>query len=238
VSQTGPAPELRRQLLRLRLRLERREIPPELPFPRSGELAEIVRFVWHLVEAEPREVLGAVYLDLDGRPVGYTVPFRGSLVEVLVEGRHLFKIALDCNAQAMVLFHRHPAASPEPSVQDLEVTARLVQGAAVLGLTIRDHLIVTGEGRWCSLAASRRVPGLGGGRWAWLDLFENGRPEVDRRGLRRRAPVRFRDPETGETWAGRGTMATWIRRRLDEGRELKEFRVAGGELASAPSQGW
>lgn len=215
----------RRELLALRLRLERREVPPGLPFPTSGDLREIVRFVWHLVADEPAEVLGAVFLNLAGRPVGYTVPFRGSTVRVSVEGRHLLKIALDCNAHGLVLFHNHPTRETEPSVEDLEFTAQLVAGAAVLGLVVRDHLIVGGPDAWSSLAASRRVPGLGGGRWAWLDLFETGRAGVAREGRRRKARVRFRDPATGETWAGRGSMAGWLRRRLEEGRDLEEFRV-------------
>ena len=226
------AQTVRRELLKLRLRLERQEIPPGLPFPRSASLQEIVRFVWHLVEAEPREVLGAVFLNLDGHPVGYSVPFRGAIDRVTIEPRHLLKIALDCNAHGLVLFHCHPTPSTHPSVEDLELTARLVQGAAVLGLVVRDHVIVGGKDRWTSLAASNRVPGLGGGRFAWLDVFEKAHPQVDRRGLRRKARIRYRDPETGDTWAGRGSLPKWLCRRLADGWDLQEFRVeepAAGE---------
>ena len=44
-----------------------------------------------------------------------------------------------------------------------------------------------------------------------------------------RAPVRpkYRHPETGETWSGRGTAPVWLQRMEAAGRRREEFAVGG-----------
>jgi DNA-binding protein H-NS len=36
---------------------------------------------------------------------------------------------------------------------------------------------------------------------------------------------KFRDPATGETWSGRGRMATWLKRKQDTGEDIEKYRV-------------
>lgn len=35
--------------------------------------------------------------------------------------------------------------------------------------------------------------------------------------------AKYRDPETGETWSGRGRMATWLAERVKAGARLEDF---------------
>lgn len=35
----------------------------------------------------------------------------------------------------------------------------------------------------------------------------------------------YRDPKTGETWSGRGRMATWLKRKQDAGEEIDDYLV-------------
>jgi hypothetical protein len=37
--------------------------------------------------------------------------------------------------------------------------------------------------------------------------------------------AKYRDPATGETWSGRGRMATWLKRKLDAGEDIEKYRV-------------
>jgi DNA-binding protein H-NS len=39
-------------------------------------------------------------------------------------------------------------------------------------------------------------------------------------------PVRFRDPETGKGWSGRGRKPVWLVEKLDAGMKLEDFAVA------------
>ncbi len=45
----------------------------------------------------------------------------------------------------------------------------------------------------------------------------------------KRAPVRakYRHPETGETWSGRGSAPGWLKRLEGEGHRREEFAVSG-----------
>src|SRR5437660_756588 len=40
-----------------------------------------------------------------------------------------------------------------------------------------------------------------------------------------RAKVKYRDPETNETWSGRGLMASWLKRKQDAGEGIDAYLV-------------
>ncbi len=69
----------------------------------------------------------------------------GSLSASIVHPREIFNIPLRKSAASIILFHNHPSGDPTPSQQDLEVTRRLVDAGNLLGLTVRDHIII-GDG--------------------------------------------------------------------------------------------
>jgi len=42
------------------------------------------------------------------------------------------------------------------------------------------------------------------------------------------APVihpKYRNPATGETWSGRGRMATWLKKKQDSGEDVENYRT-------------
>jgi DNA-binding protein H-NS len=42
---------------------------------------------------------------------------------------------------------------------------------------------------------------------------------------RNKAPVKYRDPATGQTWSGRGLQPNWLKAALAQGRTLADFTV-------------
>ena len=40
-----------------------------------------------------------------------------------------------------------------------------------------------------------------------------------------RVEPKYRDPATGETWSGRGRMATWLKRKQDAGEDIDDYLV-------------
>ena len=36
---------------------------------------------------------------------------------------------------------------------------------------------------------------------------------------------KYRDPAAGDTWSGRGRMATWLKRKQDAGEDIEKYRV-------------
>ena len=37
--------------------------------------------------------------------------------------------------------------------------------------------------------------------------------------------AKYRDPATGDTWSGRGRMATWLKHKQEAGEDIEKFRV-------------
>lgn len=69
----------------------------------------------------------------------------GSLSASIVHPREIFSVPLRKSAASVILFHNHPSGDPSPSQQDLEVTRRLVDAGNILGIAVRDHIII-GDG--------------------------------------------------------------------------------------------
>lgn len=59
-------------------------------------------------------------------------------------------------------------------------------------------------------------------RNAFRERFIKEQPQ-NRRYAKR--PIRFRDPKTGDTWAGLGATPTWLRKRIEQGYSKEDFRV-------------
>lgn len=73
----------------------------------------------------------------------------GSLNASIVHPREIFGSALKKSAASLILVHNHPSGDPQPSQEDLEVTRRLVEAGSILGIAVRDHLII-GDGCYFS----------------------------------------------------------------------------------------
>jgi DNA repair protein RadC len=79
---------------------------------------------------------------------------QGTVDHVPVYPREVVKRALELNASALILVHNHPSGDPTPSEADIAMTAQIQEAAAVLGITLHDHLIV-GKSREVSFRALR-----------------------------------------------------------------------------------
>lgn len=90
------------------------------------------------------------------RVIAYHEVSRGTLDSTLVHPREVFKAALLANAAAIVVSHNHPSGDPSPTIDDLEVTTRLVAAGEVLGIAVLDHIVI-GDGRYFSFKEAGRV---------------------------------------------------------------------------------
>jgi len=73
----------------------------------------------------------------------------GSLSASIVHPREIFTLPVRKSAASIILYHNHPSGDPSPSQEDLAVTRRLVDGGNILGIAVRDHLII-GDGCYFS----------------------------------------------------------------------------------------
>jgi DNA repair protein RadC len=101
---------------------------------------------------DEQEVVGALYLNVHNRLLADREIFRGTLTQATVEPRPILSLALRHRAARFILWHSHPGGDPEPTVEDLAFTRRMLEAGKLLGIRLLDHLILGCQGRWISLA--------------------------------------------------------------------------------------
>ncbi len=74
----------------------------------------------------------------------------GSIDATLAAPLDVFRQAVRESAPNVVVAHNHPSGDPEPSRADVELTKRLKDAGALLGITVLDHVIF-GDKRYVSL---------------------------------------------------------------------------------------
>lgn len=91
-----------------------------------------------------------IYLNTKNQVIQQKTVFIGSLNASIVHPREVFKEAIKRSAASIVCFHNHPSGDPAPSHEDIEVTKRLVESGALLGIEVLDHIII-GDQKFVSL---------------------------------------------------------------------------------------
>jgi len=117
---------------------------------------ESASVVMAVLRDEPGEVFAIICLSTKHRVIAYHEVSRGTLDATLVHPREVFKAALLANAAAIILTHNHPSGDPSPSADDVQLTRRLVDAGALLGVDVLDHIIV-GDGRYHSFKEAGRL---------------------------------------------------------------------------------
>lgn len=99
-------------------------------------------FVSLLSGIKDREKFMAAFLDTGNNIIETKTFSEGSIGEAAVYPRMILKAALDCDCKAIILAHNHPGGSRIPSIQDRDITERLISIFAPLQISVLDHIIV------------------------------------------------------------------------------------------------
>lgn len=74
----------------------------------------------------------------------------GSLNAAIVHPREVFRAAIKRAAASIICIHNHPSGDPTPSSEDIQLTKRLVEAGAIVGIEVLDHIVI-GCDSYCSL---------------------------------------------------------------------------------------
>ncbi|NHO18328.1 DNA repair protein RadC [Acetobacter oeni] len=117
-------------------------------------LSDRPRLYQYLSAVLAREVIEQfriLFLRSDDTLIADEAQARGTVNHTPVYPREVVRRALELGATSIILVHNHPSGDPTPSPDDLAMTRQVSAAAAILGLVVRDHIIV-GNGRWLSFA--------------------------------------------------------------------------------------
>ena len=110
----------------------------------STQAADICRQLYdmHNLSYEKMVILT---LDTQLQVVGCFEVARGTIDESAIYPREIATRALLTNAKAVILAHNHPSGTVDPSRADIDMTKKVKDVLAMLGINLLDHIIVAHE---------------------------------------------------------------------------------------------
>lgn len=103
---------------------------------------EVVRLFRPQLEPLPYEECWAIYLSSSNRILARQRMSQGGVQGTVIDHRMIVKRALELLATQFVLVHNHPSGAAEPSGEDLTLTRRVADAAALFDIHLLDHVII------------------------------------------------------------------------------------------------
>jgi DNA repair protein RadC len=104
---------------------------------------KLIQYLQTSMGALPHEILRVLFLDASRRMIADEQMQHGTIGQLTVHARVIFRRALELDAAAVILVHNHPSGDPTPSRGDIDITDRLVAIGYALDVDLLDHIVVT-----------------------------------------------------------------------------------------------
>lgn len=89
-----------------------------------------------------KEMMIVCCIDAKSKPLVIEYVSQGTSSSSLVGMKEVFMSAILSNADGILCFHNHPSGNPAPSMADELMTKRIREAGKILGIPLRDHIIV------------------------------------------------------------------------------------------------
>lgn len=106
---------------------------------------DAANYLMHNMMFLQQEHFVALFLNTKNEIIKEKTIFIGSLNASIVHPREIFREAVKCSAASIICAHNHPSTNPAPSIEDIEVTKRLVEAGEIIGIEMLDHIIIGGR---------------------------------------------------------------------------------------------
>lgn len=111
---------------------------------------KIAKFYMEQLRHCRTEEILLLMLDTKGRRIADAVVSKGTVNTAVLEPREVLSIALRYEAVFIVVLHNHPSGIPIPSEADILVTRRLAKACEIVGVLLRDHIVI-GDNEYLSM---------------------------------------------------------------------------------------
>jgi len=140
----GPTKALKiMSALELGRRRKEQQVQQRRKMTSSADGYHLVKHFYHDLEHEEFHI---ILLNRSNDVIGIRQISVGGQAGTYVDPKIIFKMAIDLSAAAIVLTHNHPSGFCAPSVNDQELTSRMVHFGKMIELPVLDHLIITDNG--------------------------------------------------------------------------------------------
>lgn len=129
--------------LKAAVELGRRSLaPPLVNGAKLGSSQDVFKHFSPLLKHAKKEVFKSILLDQKNKIIRDVTISEGSLTATVVHPREVFNPAVRDSAASVIFLHNHPTGDPTPSLEDKEITQRLVAAGELMGIKVLDHVII------------------------------------------------------------------------------------------------
>lgn len=108
----------------------------------------MVEYCKNTMGANRYEELRVIFINNRNEIITDEVLFSGTINNILLYPREIFRRCFELKASSIVLVHNHPSGNCEPSAEDIELTKILLKIGIYISVSIYDHIIVSTKGFW------------------------------------------------------------------------------------------
>ena len=116
--------------------------------------ADLAALAMPLLARREQEELHVAVVDGRNGLLALHPVYVGTATGTSVRIAELLRPVVEGGGVGFALVHNHPSGDPEPSEEDLRLTAEVVAASRLLDLEFLDHLVI-GRGRWASIRSQR-----------------------------------------------------------------------------------
>ena len=109
------------------------------------------------IDDSNKEMFVLMCLNNKNEPTHISTISIGSVNESIATPAEVFKVALLSNSNKIMVCHNHPSGDPQPSESDRNITERLYDSGAIIGIKLLDHIII-GDDVYYSFKENDEVP--------------------------------------------------------------------------------
>lgn len=104
---------------------------------------DVERIFRPVIASLPYEEFWVLFLSSANTVLDKTRVSQGGVSGTVVDHRLIVKRAIELLASGIILVHNHPSGVARPSDDDLQITRRVTEAAALFDISVLDHLIIT-----------------------------------------------------------------------------------------------
>lgn len=114
--------------------------------PKIKTAKDVFNYYVDELQDKKKEHFYALLLDTKNRIIDEELISVGTLNASLVHPREVFNPAIKASANAIILVHNHPRGDNVPSKDDKEITKILLTAGNLLGINVKEHVIIGDKG--------------------------------------------------------------------------------------------
>jgi DNA repair protein RadC len=108
--------------------------------------ADIAHYLQTRLKDYRYEVFAVLFLNQANKINHFEIVSEGGITGTVADPRVILRKALEHDATSIILCHNHPSGSLKPSRADTALTEKIRGAAALLDISVSDHLIVSENG--------------------------------------------------------------------------------------------